>query len=75
MYSVIAVGFFAAVFGGTPSQISGPTGPMTIAMAVVVTQHAETLPEAFTIVMLAGLLQIALGVIRVGSLVSYTRTR
>lgn len=72
MYSVIAVGFFAAVFGGTPSQISGPTGPMTIAMAVVVTQHAETLPEAFTIVMLAGLLQIALGAIRVGSLVSYT---
>ncbi len=72
MYSVIAVGFFAAVFGGTPSQISGPTGPMTIAMAVVVTQHADTLPEAFTIVMLAGLIQIALGVIRVGSLVSYT---
>ena len=72
MYSVIAVGFFAAIFGGTPSQISGPTGPMTIAMAVVVTQHAETLPEAFTIVMLAGLLQIALGAIRVGSLVSYT---
>ncbi len=72
MYSVIAVGFFAAIFGGTPSQISGPTGPMTIAMAVVVTQHADSLQEAFTIVMLAGLLQIALGAIRVGSLVSYT---
>ena len=72
MYSVIAVGLFAAVFGGTPSQISGPTGPMTIAMAVVVTQHADTLEEAFTIVMLAGLLQMALGAIRVGSLVSYT---
>ena len=72
MYSVIAVGFFAAVFGGTPSQISGPTGPMTIAMAVVVTQHADSLAEAFTIVMLAGLLQIALGAIRIGSLVTYT---
>ena len=72
LYSVIAVGFFAAIFGGTPSQISGPTGPMTIAMAVVVTQHAETLAEAFTIVMLAGVLQIALGAIRIGSLVSYT---
>ena len=72
MYSVIAVGFFAAIFGGTPSQISGPTGPMTIAMAVVVTQHADTLEEAFTIVMLAGVLQIALGAIRIGSLVSYT---
>ena len=72
LYSVITVGFFAAVFGGTPSQISGPTGPMTIAMAVVVTQHADTLEEAFTIVMLAGVLQIALGAIRIGSLVSYT---
>jgi SulP family sulfate permease len=72
LYGAIAVGFFAAVFGGTPSQISGPTGPMTIAMAVVVTQHADNFTEAFTIVMLAGLLQIALGVLRIGSFVSYT---
>ena len=72
LYGAIAVGFFAAVFGGTPSQISGPTGPMTIAMAVVVTQHADNFAEAFTIVMLAGLLQIALGVLRIGSFVSYT---
>ena len=72
MYGAIAVGFFASVFGGTPSQISGPTGPMTIAMAVVVTQHAHSLEEAFTIVMLAGLLQIVLGALRVGSLVTYT---
>ena len=72
MYGAIAVGFFASVFGGTPSQISGPTGPMTIAMAVVVTQHAHSLEEAFTIVMLAGLLQIVLGALRIGSFVAYT---
>ena len=73
IYSAIAVGFFAAVFGGTPSQISGPTGPMTIAMAVVLVQHAGgDLTKAFTIVMLAGLLQIALGVLRIGSFVTYT---
>ncbi len=72
VYSAVAVGFFAAVFGGTPSQISGPTGPMTVAMAVVVTQHAESLAEAFSIVMLAGLLQILLGALRIGSFVSYT---
>ncbi len=72
IYGAIAVGFFAAVFGGTPSQISGPTGPMTIAMAVVVTQHTDSLPEAFTIVMLGGLLQIALGALRVGSFIAYT---
>ena len=27
------VGFFSALSGGTPSQISGPTGPMTMVMA------------------------------------------
>ncbi len=73
IYGAIAVGFFAAVFGGTPSQISGPTGPMSIAMAVVVTQHAAgDLEKAFTIVIFAGLLQIALGVLRIGSFVTYT---
>ena len=61
LYSVIAVGFFASVFGGTRSQISGPTGPMTIAMAVIITTHASTLPEALTVVIMGGLLQILLG--------------
>jgi len=72
LYSVIAIGFFAAVFGGTKSQISGPTGPMTIAMAVVLTTHASTLAEALTVVMLAGLIQILLGVLRMGRFVVYT---
>ena len=72
IYCAIAVGFFAAVFGGTPSQISGPTGPMTVAMAVIVTRHASSPAEAFTIVILAGLLQIALGTLRIGSFVAYT---
>ena len=73
IYGAIAVGFFAAVFGGTPSQISGPTGPMTVAMAVVVTQYSQGDPvQAFTVVILGGLLQIALGLLRIGRFVSYT---
>jgi len=72
LYSVIAVGFFASVFGGTRSQISGPTGPMTVAMAVVITTHASTLGEAFTIVILGGVLQILLGLLRMGRFVVYT---
>ena len=72
MYGAIAVGFFAAVFGGTRSQISGPTGPMSIAMAVIVTAHANTLAEAFTIVVLAGFIQAALGLARIGRFVAYT---
>ena len=46
IYGAIAVGFFAAVFGGTKSQISGPTGPMAVAMAVIVTSYANNLAEA-----------------------------
>ena len=72
IYGAIAVGFFAAVFGGTRSQISGPTGPMSVAMAVIVTTHADNLAEAFTIVVMAGLLQILLGVVRIGRFVAYT---
>ena len=72
LYGAIAVGFFTSVFGGTRSQISGPTGPMTVAMAVIVTSHAATLTEALTIVVLAGLLQVLLGLSRVGRFVAYT---
>ncbi len=72
LYSVIAVGFFASVFGGTRSQISGPTGPMTVAMAVVITTHASTLAEAFAVVVLGGVLQILLGLARIGRFVVYT---
>ena len=72
LYGAIAVGFFAAIFGGTRSQISGPTGPMAVAMAVIVTMHAETLAEAFTIATMAGLIQILLGVLRIVRVVAYT---
>ena len=72
LYGAIAVGFFASVFGGTRSQVSGPTAPMTVAMAVIVTTHASTLPEALTIVVLGGLLQVLLGISRIGRYVAYT---
>ena len=72
IYGAVAVGFFAAVFGGTRSQISGPTGPMAVAMAVIVTTHASSLAEAFTIVIMAGLIQVLMGAMRIGRFVGYT---
>ena len=72
IYGAIAVGFLAAVFGGTRSQISGPTGPMAVAMAVIVTAYSDSLAKAFTIVIMAGAIQILLGVMRIGRFVSYT---
>lgn len=72
MYGAISVGFFAAVFGGTRSLISGPTGSMTVAMAVIVASHADNLAEAFTIVIMAGLIQMLFGLLRIGRYVTYT---
>ena len=72
IYGAIATGFFAAVFGGTRSQISGPTGPMAMAMAVIVASHANSLAEAFTIAIMAGLIQILLGLLRIGRFVAFT---
>jgi sulfate permease, SulP family len=72
LYGAIAVGFFATIFGGTPAQISGPTGPMTVVMAVIVATHANNLPEAFTIVIMGGALQIMFGAMRLGKYITYT---
>ena len=72
LYGAIAVGFFAAVFGGTATQISGPTAPMAIVMAVIITTYAENLTEALTVVVMGGLLQALLGVLKLGRFVAYT---
>ena len=73
LYGAVAVGFLAAVFGGTKTVISGPTGPMAVAMAVIIASHAgNDIGRALKIVVLAGIIQILLGVVRIGRLVSYT---
>ncbi len=72
LYGAIAVGFFAAVFGGTATQISGPTAPMAIVMAVVISTYAKDLTEALTVVVMGGLLQALLGVLKLGRFVAYT---
>ncbi len=75
LYGAICVGFFAALFGGTPSQISGPTGPMTVVMASVFTSLTAADPKnglaiAFTVVILGGLFQILMGVFRLGKYIT-----
>ena len=72
LYGAIAVGFFAALFGGARSVISGPAPSMTVAMAVIVTTHATSLTEAMSIVVLGGLLQVLLGALGAGRFVVYT---
>lgn len=75
LYGAILVGFFAALFGGTPSQVSGPTGPMTVVMTSIVILFTQKYPEtglamAFTVVMLGGLFQIVMGLLRLGKYIT-----
>lgn len=75
LYGAVFTGFFAALFGGTPSQVSGPTGPMTVVMATVFTKLMAADPQngpamAFTAVMLCGLFQILFGVLRLGQFIT-----
>ncbi len=74
MYGAIFVGFFAALIGGTPAQVSGPTGPMTVVMAAIFVQYTSMFPDnpahgaalAFTVVVLGGLFQIGFGLLKLG---------
>ncbi|MGC1395220.1 MAG: SulP family inorganic anion transporter [Coleofasciculaceae cyanobacterium] len=75
LYGAVCVGFFAALFGGTPTLISEPTGPMTVVMTTIVATLVASNPEngmamAFTVVMLAGLFQIIFGIFKLGKYVT-----
>ncbi len=71
LWGAVLVGFFAALFGGTPTLISEPTGPMTVVMTTVIAGLTAADPEnglamAFTVVMMAGLFQILFGILKLG---------
>ncbi|QNI47380.1 sulfate transporter family protein [Synechococcus sp. A18-25c] len=77
LYGAIITGFLAALFGGTPAQVSGPTGPMSVTVAGVVSTLAaigasrdladgDMLPLVMAAVVIGGLLQILMGVLRLG---------
>ena len=75
LYGAVLVGLFAALFGGTPTLISEPTGPMTVVMTAVIANLTTSNPEngmtmAFTVVMLAGLFQIGFGLLKLGKYIT-----
>lgn len=73
------LGFFASLFGGTHSQISGPTGPMTVITASLIAGAWTSSNGSFAAVLIAmslagifcGLFQILFGIIRIGKYVRY----
>ncbi|MBV2350444.1 SulP family inorganic anion transporter [Synechococcus sp. HK05] len=75
LWGAVLVGLFAALFGGTPTLISEPTGPMTVVMTAVIASLTASDPEnglamAFTVVMLAGVFQIVFGFLKLGRYVT-----
>ena len=79
LYGAIFISFFAALFGGTSTQISGPTAPMTAVSMIVIAgiiatndgDVSKALPVILTVFLLAGLMQIGLGVLGLGKYIRY----
>ncbi len=79
LYGAIFISFFAALFGGTSTQISGPTAPMTAVSMVVIAgiiavndgDVSKALPVILTVFLLAGLMQIGLGILGLGKYIRY----
>ncbi|MDC5718451.1 SulP family inorganic anion transporter [Vibrio europaeus] len=75
LWGAIMVGLFAALFGGSNTLISEPTGPMTVIMTAVLTSMMAKYPEigmamTFTVVMMAGAFQVLLGTLKLGKYVT-----
>ena len=79
LYGAIFISFFAALFGGTNTQISGPTAPMTAVSMIVIAgiiavydgSVEKALPAILTVFLLGGLMQIALGLMGIGRYIRY----
>ncbi len=75
LWGAILVGLFAALFGGSSTLISEPTGPMTVIMTAILTSMVSRYPEtglavSFTVVMMAGAFQIVLGTLKLGKYIT-----
>ncbi len=80
IWGAIVLGFFAAAFGGTKMQISGPTGPMTVVSAAVVVKFTSNtgaleIGSVMAVFAAVGLFQIAFGILRLGNLSNISRIR
>lgn len=74
----IMIGIFASLFGGTPSQISGPTGPMTVISATLISGVWASSHNISTVIVsmaiaaiLCGLFQILFGILKIGKYIRY----
>lgn len=79
LYGAIFISFFAALFGGTNTQISGPTAPMTAVSIVIIAgiiasyegDVSSALPVILSVFLLAGIMQVGLGLLKLGKYIKY----
>ena len=78
LYGAIGLGIFAALFGGTNTQISGPTGPMTVVsattIALLIAQKGSlesALPAILLCFVLTGAFMILMGILKLGQYIKY----
>ena len=78
LYGAICLGILAALLGGTATQASGPTGPMTVVSASVVIMATErfgsleaALPVVFLTFLAGGIFPILFGILKVGTYIKY----
>ncbi|QBE48687.1 SulP family inorganic anion transporter [Leucobacter triazinivorans] len=67
--TAIVAGLVAAVFGGSNVQVSGPTGAMVVVLAPIIASHGVGAVALVSV--LAGIIVLAAGVLRLGRAVSY----
>jgi len=79
LYGAIAIGILAAFFGGTPTQVSGPTAPMTVVSALIIADAIQyvggDMAVAFPIIIatfvIAGVIEALFGVFKLGRYIRY----
>lgn len=78
LYGAIILGLIAAILGGTDTQVSGPTGPITVLTASIIAAFSAkygsisaALPSIFFVFLLAGVFQLVLGLLKLGKYIRY----
>ncbi len=71
LYGAICVGLIAALCGGTPTQVSGPTGPITVVTASALVALGGDLGAVAAVILLAGLFQVLFGAFRLGDFIKF----
>ncbi|MDO8999688.1 MAG: SulP family inorganic anion transporter [Bacteroidota bacterium] len=67
LYAAFVMGLVTSVFGGRPGMISGATGAVAVVIVVLAKSHG--IEYVFATVVLAGIIQVSAGMLRLGKLI------